>query len=136
MQKRYLKKYSPIELTGYSIWIGTFLMVFFINKPFLAVLKAPLSQTLTVIYLGIFPGAIAFLLVGLALKKYQVSKFSSYLFLIPFITIFIARIVIHEVITLAALTGGVFVITGILVKNAVFKAGKSSPMPGTTTQKP
>jgi drug/metabolite transporter (DMT)-like permease len=129
IQKRYLKKYTPIELTSYAIWIGTLLMAFFTKQPVSAVLFSPLSQTLTVIYLGVFPGAIAFLLMGIALKKYQLSKISSYLFLIPFITVFIARITIHEVIYLNAIIGGLFIISGILIKNKILKI----PVPKVST---
>jgi drug/metabolite transporter (DMT)-like permease len=58
---------------------------------------------------------------GIALKKYQLSKISSYLFLIPFITVFIARITIHEVIYLNAIIGGLFIISGILIKNKILR---------------
>ncbi|MDN5286744.1 MAG: Permease of the drug/metabolite transporter superfamily [Mucilaginibacter sp.] len=83
IQKQYLIKYTPVELTSYTIWIGTILMAFFTKQPFSTIVSSPLFQTLTIVYLGVFPGAIAFLLMGIALKKYQLSKISSYLFLIP-----------------------------------------------------
>jgi drug/metabolite transporter (DMT)-like permease len=129
IQKRYLIKYTPVELTSYTIWIGTILMAFFTKRPFSAIVSSPLSQTLTIVYLGVFPGAIAFLLMGVALKKYQLSKISSYLFLIPFMTVFIAKITIHEVIYLNAIIGGLFIISGILIKNKILKI----PAPKTFT---
>jgi drug/metabolite transporter (DMT)-like permease len=128
IQKRYLKKYSPLELTSYAIWTGTFLMFFFTKKPFLAITSAPVSYTLTIAYLGIFPGAVAFLLMGFALNKYKLSNVSSYLFLIPFITIIIAWFTIGEVISLKSVLGGLFIIVGILVKNKSFGIGKL-PLP-------
>jgi drug/metabolite transporter (DMT)-like permease len=128
IQKRYLKKYTPLELTTYAIWIGTFLMFFFTKKPFLAISSAPLSYTFTIVYLGIFPGAVAFLLMGFALNKYKLSNVSSYLFLIPFITIIIAWFTIDEAISLKSALGGLFIIVGILVKNKSFGIGKL-PLP-------
>jgi drug/metabolite transporter (DMT)-like permease len=122
IQKRYLKKYDVFELTSYSIWIGTILMWLSTENLFLAIQSAPLSQTLTVGYLGIFPGAIAFFLMGLALKKYQLSDISSYLFLIPFITVFTSWLLMSEVMSVAALIGGIFIILGILIKNLFFKS--------------
>ncbi|WP_259065195.1 DMT family transporter [Mucilaginibacter sp. X4EP1] len=121
IQKKYLKKYTSFELTSFSIWIGTLLLWVSTNHPFTNIQVAPFSQTMAVVYLGVFPGAAAFFLMGLALNKYQLSQISSYLFLIPFITVFISWAVISEVISVYALTGGILIILGILIKNKFFK---------------
>lgn len=117
IQKNYLIRYTALELTSYGIWIGTGFLAIFTDQPFKAISSAPLSQTITVLYLGIFPGAIAFFFMGLALKKYTLSRVSGYLFLIPFFTVFIAWIIIDEVIRPGALCGGILIISGILFKN-------------------
>ena len=125
IQKKYLKKYSPLELTSYAIWIGTFLLTLFTKNPFSGIISVPVSYTLTIAYLGIFPGAAAFLLIALALNKYKLSNISSYLFLIPFITILIAWATIGEAISLKSMLGGLFIIGGILIKNKSFRITKS-----------
>jgi drug/metabolite transporter (DMT)-like permease len=58
-QKPLLKKYSALEFTAYAIWAGTFFMLAFSPGLPQAVLKAPIQGTLAVVYLGIFPAAIA-----------------------------------------------------------------------------
>ena len=58
-QKPLLKKYSALEFTSYAIWAGTFFMLAFSPGLPQAVLKAPIQGTLAVVYLGIFPAAIA-----------------------------------------------------------------------------
>ncbi len=59
MQKHYLRRYSALEFTAYSIWFGTLLMLPF-GGGFVHTLRAaPVAATLSVIYLGIFPGALA-----------------------------------------------------------------------------
>jgi drug/metabolite transporter (DMT)-like permease len=126
LQKKYLRKYTPFELTAYAVWIGTLLMALTVKKPFLNISSAPLPQTLAIVYLGIFPGAVAFFLIGLALKKYQLSTISSYLFLIPFITIFIAWAALNEMVSLTALTGGLFIVFGIVIKNKIFGTARPS----------
>ena len=83
--------------------------------------SALLQQTLAVGYLGVFPGALAFLLMAFVINKYRVSNISSYLFLIPFITILIAWITINEVISMSAVIGGVLIVSGILIKNMAYK---------------
>src|SRR5882724_13280149 len=60
MQKHYLGRYSALEFTAYSIWFGTLLMLPFGSGFFHELRTAPLAATLSVIYLGIFPGALAY----------------------------------------------------------------------------
>ena len=60
LQKHYLGRYSALEFTAYSIWFGTALMLPFGNGLVHTLRTAPASATLAVIYLGIFPGALAY----------------------------------------------------------------------------
>jgi drug/metabolite transporter (DMT)-like permease len=124
IQKKYLKKYSSLELTSYAIWIGTILMAFLTKKPFAGLLSFPASYTLTIVYLGVFPGAAAYLLLGLSLNKYKLSNISSFLFLIPFITILISWVTIGEVISFKSILGGLIIILGVIIKNNFFRIGR------------
>src|SRR6202158_1619669 len=58
LQKHYLGRYSALEFTAYSIWFGTALMLPFGSGLVHTLRSTPLSATLAVIYLGIFPGAL------------------------------------------------------------------------------
>ncbi|MGA7380232.1 MAG: DMT family transporter [Terriglobales bacterium] len=59
-QKHFLGRYSALEFTAYSIWSGTVFMLPF-GKSLLTVMHtAPVGVTLAVVYLGIFPGALAY----------------------------------------------------------------------------
>jgi len=60
LQKHYLGRYSALEFTAYSIWFGTALMLPFGNGLMHTLRAAPASATLAAIYLGIFPGALAY----------------------------------------------------------------------------
>jgi drug/metabolite transporter (DMT)-like permease len=59
LQKRYLKKYNALQLSAYSIWAGTLLMLFFLPGLIRELPTAPLNATLAVAYLGVFPAALA-----------------------------------------------------------------------------
>jgi hypothetical protein len=64
MQKHYLGRYSALEFTAYSIWFGTLLMLPF-GRGFVHSLRAaPAAATLSVIYLGIFPGSVGLCRMG------------------------------------------------------------------------
>ena len=60
LQKHYLGRYSALEFTAYSIWFGTALMLPFGMGLLHTLRAAPASATLAVVYLGIFPGALAY----------------------------------------------------------------------------
>ena len=61
LQRPYLKRYSPFQMTAIGIWAGTALMAA-IWLPGLthAVARAPLAGTLAIVYLGVLPGALAY----------------------------------------------------------------------------
>jgi len=61
LQKPYLKKYSPLKFATYAIWSGTFFQMFFSQGLFQNIKNAPIEATLAIIYMGIFPAALAYI---------------------------------------------------------------------------
>ncbi len=61
VSKPYLRKYTALEFTTYAIWAGTVLTVVFLPGLSTEVVAAPLGTTLTMIYLGLFPTAVAYI---------------------------------------------------------------------------
>ena len=59
MQKPLLSRYSAIEFTTYAILAGTFFLFFFAPKAIFSIPTATFDANLAVIFLGVFPGAIA-----------------------------------------------------------------------------
>ncbi len=60
LQKHYLARYSAVEFTAYSIWFGTAMMVPWGRGLWHTLRTAPAPTTLAIVYLGIFPGALAY----------------------------------------------------------------------------
>ena len=117
IQKKFLQKYSPIEITSYAVWSGTLVLFFFSKQPFYSVAKADWSYIISVLYLGLLPGMIAYLIVAYSLRKYKTSNVSSYLFFIPFITLLIGWIILNEIPSIWALMGGILIVSGVIIKN-------------------
>src|SRR5215212_8503467 len=60
IQKPYLRKYGALAFTTYAVWAGALLSLVFLPGLISQVGEAPARTTLSMVYLGIFPTAIAY----------------------------------------------------------------------------
>lgn len=117
LQKPYLKKYSPLELTTYSVWTGALLLlVFFPGLPE-RIRAAPVNVTMAVVYLGVFPAAVAYVTYAYALSQMDASRATSFLYLVPVVTLPIAWIWLGEIPNLLAVIGGLVALSGVVLVN-------------------
>ena len=120
IQKFLLENYTSIQASAYSVVIGTVFMFIFFPALIREFPGAPLSANLIIIYMGIFPAAIAYFLWSLALSNVKKTVYvSSFLYLIPFLSIIIAYFWLGEEMPPLALVGGVIIIVGMALTNLV-----------------
>jgi drug/metabolite transporter (DMT)-like permease len=126
-QKHFLGRYSALEFTAYSIWSGTLFMLPFGGGLFHVLRSAPANATLPVIYLGIFPGALAYVGWAYVLSHGPAGRTSTLLYITPVLAIAIAWIWLGEVPKALSLLGGVIALGGVAMVNMRTKAQTAVP---------
>ena len=113
LQKHYAHRYSPLTMACYMVWAGTLMLC--VNLPGLpaAVLRAPLTENLAVLVLGIFPSALAYLAWGYVLKHVEVSRASVAMYLIPPVAMLMAATLLGEQVTAWVVLGALIVLASV-----------------------
>jgi drug/metabolite transporter (DMT)-like permease len=117
-QKPLLQHYSAVEFATYAVCASACALLVFMPGLPEAVHAAPLRDTLAVLYLGVFPGAIGYVTWAFALAHSSASRAASFLYLQPLLALGIAWVWLGELPPLLALLGGVLVLSGVKVVNA------------------
>ena len=121
VQKPLLNKYNSLEVASYTIWVGTVAMLPFIGGLPGAIAQARISSTLTIIYLGVFPAALAYILWSYVLSRLSASRSVCFLYTIPVAATALAYLLIGETPGALAAVGGCVSLLGVALLNTFGK---------------
>lgn len=116
-QKPLLKRFNPLELTAYTIWAGTLSMSFFAPALLRDIHHATTAQTLSVIYLGIFPGALTYWCWSYVVSRLPVTTAGTFLYAMPIVVTFMGWALLSEIPEVISIIGGLIALLGVIVVN-------------------
>ena len=117
LQKPLLQKYTALELTAYSMLIGALLLTWYIPGLAGVIRRAPLEATLSIVYLGVFPAACAYVAWAYILSQMTVSRATSFLYIIPVVAVLLGWVWLKEIPTALSLAGGAVALAGVVIVN-------------------
>jgi len=116
--KKMLQRYSALSLTVYVCLLGSLGLIPFISSSlFEEVAAMSLTGWSVVIFLGVFPTVIGYVLWYVALEIKSASEISVYLYFVPVLSTIISYILFRNEITWLFVFGGALVILGLHVVN-------------------
>src|SRR5205823_15133101 len=107
--------YTPVEITTYTLILGTTPLLFSAPGFLSNVGSAPLPATLLLLYLGTVPIAVAYSTWAWVLARMDASRAASFLYLIPVIATLVGALTLREIPSPLALAGGALVLAGVVV---------------------
>jgi drug/metabolite transporter (DMT)-like permease/GNAT superfamily N-acetyltransferase len=115
LSKRPLRSYNALEFTSYVIWFGTVPMLVFAPGLVRQLPVAPVSSTWIVVFLGVFPGALAYLMWNYALSGMPASTTASFLYAQPVLASLVSWVVQRVVPSTGTMIGGVLALAGVIL---------------------
>ncbi|MFE7031693.1 DMT family transporter [Streptomyces sp. NPDC057621] len=122
-QKPALRHGSALQVTTYGCVIGAVACLPFAGQLVSDARDAPLSATLNMLYLGVFPTALAFTTWAFALARTTAGRMGATTYAVPALVVLMSWVVLDEVPGWITLVGGLVCLAGVAVS-------RSGPRPG------
>lgn len=129
VQKPTLKHCSSLQFTAFGNAIAAVLCLPFAPLLFSQLESAPVSATLHVLYLGLFPTALAFLTWGYALRFTTTGKLGATTYVVPAIVVALSWLLLGEVPTWLTLAGGALALVGVAISRSRGRKKVDAPKP-------
>ncbi len=129
VQKPLMARLPAIQVTWVACTVGAVACLPFAGDLLDATRTAPASSLWWVVYLGIFPTAIAFTTWAFALSHMNASSLGSTTYLVPPITVLLGWLLLDEVPPALAFFGGVLCLAGVALTRRRPRGRRKQPEP-------
>ncbi len=113
IQKPALRHASALQVTTFGCAVGTIACLPFTGQLLSQLATAPVTATLSVVYLGVFPTAVAFTTWAYALSRTSAARMGATTYLVPALTVLLGWAILGEVPSWLALVGGALCLAGV-----------------------
>ncbi|MGF0241188.1 DMT family transporter [Rhodococcus sp. IEGM1300] len=117
LQKHHSRRYDGLTLVCYTVWSGTLLLLVYLPGLAREVVSAPIHVQWTVMILGVFPSALAYLAWAFVLAHVDLSRATMTLYLIPPTAMAIASFALAEQPTVWVAIGATVILISVLALN-------------------
>jgi drug/metabolite transporter (DMT)-like permease len=115
IQKPALRHGSPLQITTFGCLIGTIACLPFAGVLVSEVADAPVSATLNMVYLGVFPTALAFTTWAYALARTTAGRLGATTYAVPALVVLMSWLLLGEVPAMLTVAGGLLCLAGVAV---------------------
>ncbi len=117
-QKPALGRATALQVTTFGCVIGTVVCLPFAGQLVHEAADAPVSATLNMVYLGVFPTALAFTTWAYALARTTASRMGATTYAVPALVVLMSWLALGEVPGLLTLAGGLLCLAGVAVSRS------------------
>jgi drug/metabolite transporter (DMT)-like permease len=128
-QKPALGSASPLQVTTFGCLVGAVLCLPFAGQLVHEAAAAPATATLNMVYLGVFPTALAFTTWAYALSRTTASRMGATTYAAPALVVLMSWLFLGEVPGLFTLVGGVLCLAGVAVSRSRSRAAARTVVP-------
>ncbi len=115
VQKPLVRRLSALHVTWLACTIGAVVCLPWAPALVRQLLEAPASSVAWVVYLGVFPTAVAFTTYAVALSHMDASRLGVSTYLVPPVTIVLGLVLLQETPPAMAYAGGALTLVGVAV---------------------
>lgn len=125
LQRFATTNYTPLQSITYSIVASVILLLPFAASTVVELSKVSWQPIAAVVYMGVFPSALGFILWGEALSKAkQMGDVTNFMFLTPLLSALLEFLIIGDLPDWGTIMGGATILVGLLLFNNRNKLGK------------
>jgi drug/metabolite transporter (DMT)-like permease len=117
-----LARYGTLPVACFVFWSGAVCLLPFASALAAEVRRAPFADTAAVVYLGVGPAAVGYVLWGYALARMPVARTTSFLYFVPALATAIGWVWLRELPAALSIAGGVVALAGVVVVNRFGRA--------------